>query len=173
MPSLNADQKVFIVHALACFDTPSQVVEALKEEFNLTLDRANVQAYDPTKVQGRALGKKHVDIFWATREKFLEETGKIPIAAKSFRLRALQSMYDSARSRKNFVLAKEILEQAAKEVGDFYTNKHTMVGDPDNPLMMFMKQISETSLPVVHEEKEVKAVVQPKRKPRMIEMQKD
>lgn len=40
MPALNDDQKLFIVQALACFDTPTQVIEAVKQEFGVEVAAA-------------------------------------------------------------------------------------------------------------------------------------
>ncbi|MEP8995491.1 DUF2280 domain-containing protein, partial [Enterobacter hormaechei] len=48
----------------------------------------------------------------------------IPIANKAYRLRALDRMMNNAEKMRNIALATEIIEQAAKECGDAYTNKH-------------------------------------------------
>lgn len=70
------------------------------------------------------LSKKWVDLFHATRERFQTEISDIPIANKAYRLRVLDRMMTSAEKMRNIALATEIIEQAAKECGDAYTNKH-------------------------------------------------
>ncbi|ELY5205712.1 DUF2280 domain-containing protein, partial [Yersinia enterocolitica] len=49
MAALKPEVKAFIVQALACYDTPSQVVAQVKQEFSLTLTLQQVSSYDPTK----------------------------------------------------------------------------------------------------------------------------
>lgn len=105
MPVLKNEVKLFIVQELACFDTPSQVAETVKEVFDIVLDRSHIQAYDPNKAQGKDLSQKYREVFEATRKTFLEQTAQIPIASKSYRLRALQRSYDFFISRKNYVAA--------------------------------------------------------------------
>jgi hypothetical protein len=131
MTTLTEDVKAFIVQALACFDTPTQVSEAVKEEFGLDVTRQQVAAYDPTKKTSRTLGKKWRAIFHATRKSFLEETAAIPIANQSFRLRALQRMYEKTAGRGNYAMAAQLIEQAAKEAGDAYANRR---GEQDKSL---------------------------------------
>lgn len=124
MATLKGEVKAFIVQSLACFDTPSQVVELVKKEFGLSITRQQVESHDPTKANGRGLAQKWVDMFNATRERFQNEISDIPIANKAYRLRALDRMATRAEGMKNLALTAEIIEQAAKECGDAYTNKH-------------------------------------------------
>ena len=123
MATLNDDVKAFIVQALACYDTPSQVVDAVQEEFGIAVTRMQVQTYDPTKAQGKSLSKKWRDVFAATRARFLKEAAEIPIATQSFRLRALQKLYEKTAGRGNVVVAAQLIEQAAKETGGMFVNR--------------------------------------------------
>lgn len=123
MAALNNDLKSFIVQALACFDTPSQVVEAVKNDFGVSVTRQQVESHDPTKAAGRGLAAKWVTLFHDTRKRFREETADIPIANRAFRLRMLDRMAVRAEGMKNMALASQLLEQAAKEVGDVFTNR--------------------------------------------------
>lgn len=123
MATLKGEVKAFIVQSLACFDTPSVVAESVKKEFGITVSRQQVESHDPTKANGRGLGKKWVEMFKATRERFQNEIGDIPIANKAVRLRALDRMATRTEGMKNFALTAQLIEQAAKEVGDAYTNK--------------------------------------------------
>ncbi|WP_336695635.1 DUF2280 domain-containing protein [Delftia acidovorans] len=129
MAKLSEAEKRFIVQALACYDTPTQVVEAVKEEFGTALDRGHVGCYDPTKVAGKQLAKKWRDVFFATRDAFKNEITEIPIAQRSYRLKVLQRIVSKAESMKNMPLALQVLEQAAKECGDMYVNRKPLDGD--------------------------------------------
>ncbi|EKM6190516.1 DUF2280 domain-containing protein [Klebsiella pneumoniae] len=124
MAALKPEVKAAIVQMLACYDTPSQVVEAVQKDFGITITRQQVETHDPTKVSGKTLAKKWVDLFNLTRDRFLNEISDIPIANKAYRLRALDRMMTKAESMRNMALAASLMEQAAKECGDAYTNKH-------------------------------------------------
>ena len=135
MAKLDVKVKRYIVRALACWDTPTQVAQAVKEEFGLELGRQQVAAYDPTKQQGRELSKELVELFTETRARFKSEVDSIPIANQSFRLRSLERMHRAAVERNNLALAAQLLEQAAKEQGGAYTNKRQIEGgDPAKPI---------------------------------------
>lgn len=123
MAALKGEVKAFIVQSLACFDTPSQVVELVKKEFGLSITRQQVESHDPTKANGRGLAQKWVELFNDTRKRFQTELSDIPIANKAYRLRALDRMMTRAEGMKNMALAASLMEQAAKEVGDAYSNK--------------------------------------------------
>lgn len=115
--------KRYIVVALACYDSPSAVAEAVREEFKIDLPRQSIQNYDPTKYAGRNLAKQWREMFHAEREAFKKATSDIPIAQRAFRLRALHRMADKAEKMRNLPLAAQLMEQAAKEVGDVFTNR--------------------------------------------------
>lgn len=123
MAALKGEIKAFIVQSLACFDTPSMVVESVKKEFGISITRQQVESHDPTKANGKGLAKKWVDMFNDTRNRFQTEIADIPIANKAYRLRTLDRMAARTENMKNFSLTAQLIEQAAKEVGDAYTNK--------------------------------------------------
>lgn len=64
-----------------------------------------------------------LELYETTRKAFLEDTTEIAVSHRSVRLRALQRMAERAESRNNLQLAAQLLEQAAKECGDAYTNR--------------------------------------------------
>ena len=123
MAALKPEIKAFIVQSVACFDTPSQVVESDLKEFGIQITRQQVEQNDPTKISGKGLAKKWVDMFNTTRDRFLNEISDIPIANKAYRLRVLQRMSTTAENMKNIGMTAQLLEQAAKEVGEAYTNR--------------------------------------------------
>jgi hypothetical protein len=126
MATLSEAVKRFIVQALACYDTPTQVSEAVKEEFGIDIPRNQVGRYDPTKASGADLAQKWRDLFESTRTKFRAEIAEIPIADQAFRLRQLGRLYERTARAGNTVVAAQLLEQAAKEAGGTFTNKHKL-----------------------------------------------
>lgn len=138
MAALRDEVKLFIVNALACYDAPTAVAASVKEEFGLDVSRQQVSCYDPNTYVGRNLSKKWRDIFEATRKHFRDTAADIPIASKAFRLRALSRMAVKAESMRNIGLAVQLLEQAAKEVGDIYVNRKV---DPDKSLDEEIKRL--------------------------------
>ncbi len=113
MAALKEPVKIFIVQYLACFETPQQVVDTVKQDFNIEITRQQVALYDPTKVAGRNLSKKLKDLFERTRKDFRENIEDIAIANKAFRLRELQKMYeDSGRNKR---VKQNLLKQAFQE----------------------------------------------------------
>ena len=133
MAILKNEVKSFIVQALACFDTPSQVVETVKNEFGVVVTRQQVETHDPTKAAGKGLGARWQTLFHDTRKRFREETADIPIANRAFRLRAMNRFVEKAETMKNIGLAMQILEQAAKEAGDMYVNRSRKDEPDDEP----------------------------------------
>ncbi|MBJ2280791.1 DUF2280 domain-containing protein [Pseudomonas sp. MF6767] len=131
MANLKNEVKSFIVQALACFDTPSQVVEAVKNEYGVVVSRQQVETHDPTKSAGKGLAVKWGTLFHDTRKRFREETAEIPIANRAFRLRGLGRMAEKAENMRNLALTAQLYEQAAKEVGDVYVNRRI---EPEKPL---------------------------------------
>jgi hypothetical protein len=123
MATLTDDVKTFIVQALACFDTPSQVAESVKQEFGIEIPRNHIGMYQPDRRAGKNLSKKYREMYAATRKAFLDDSSKIPIANQNFRLRALDRLYQNAAARGNAVLAAQLIEQAAKEAGGQFTNR--------------------------------------------------
>lgn len=131
MAALKSDVKAFIVQALACFDTPTQVSQAVKQEFDIDVTRQQVEQHDPTKRAGANLAAKWRTLFEDTRKRFREETAEIPIANRAFRLRGLGRMAEKAENMRNLALTAQLYEQAAKECGDMYVNRKI---EPDKPL---------------------------------------
>lgn len=128
LQKLNEKAQEFAVCALACFETPSAVAKALKKEFGVSITPQSVQSYDATKRAGERLSPRWRNLFEETRARFLRETADIGIAHKVVRLKALQRMADAAEGKKQYALAAQLLEQAAKEVGNAFTNARVISG---------------------------------------------
>ncbi|MEQ4312200.1 DUF2280 domain-containing protein [Pseudomonas syringae] len=123
MTALPPEVKAFIVQALACFDSPSQVAEAVRANFGLVVSRQLVETNDPTKRCSKGLAKRWVTLFEDTRASFRETMVEVPVANRAYRLRALGRMFEEAEARGNIAQGLKLLEQAAKECGDLYTNR--------------------------------------------------
>jgi len=123
MAALKPEVKTFIIQSLACYDSLSIVVDGIQKTFGIKVTPQQVESHDPTKVSGKGLAQKWVDLFNETRERFQTEISDIPIANKAYRLRVLDRMATNAEKMRNMALTAQLMEQAAKEVGDAYTNK--------------------------------------------------
>ena len=151
MAALSEPVKIFIVQALACRDTPQEVVTLVKQEYDIEVTRSQCQNYDPTKYSGRNLSKKFVQLFNETREKFDAGLIDIPIANKHFRLKQYQKQLE--RNAKNTVMSLKILEQAAKDVGGLYTNRKEITGAGGGPLQ------SENVTPVTATDEQIRQAI--------------
>ena len=126
MAKLQEPIKLYIVQSLACFDTISRVAKAVREEFGVEVSPQQCERYDPTKQAGSSLSKKYREIFERTREEFLKDTSRIGVAHRAVRLRKLDHAIGIAEQRGNIPLMAQLLEQAAKEAGDAFTNRHRL-----------------------------------------------
>lgn len=134
MAALNNEIKSFIVQALACFDSPTQVAGAVRERFGVAVSRQHVEAHDPTRKSSKGLAKRWVTLFNDTREGFRDEAIREPIANRAVRLRALGRLLEEAEASGNLVLAMKLLDQAARECGDMKTNRRAKAeGEPIEP----------------------------------------
>ncbi|MFP1868670.1 DUF2280 domain-containing protein [Lonsdalea quercina] len=126
MAVLSTEVKAFIVQSLACYETPAKVIDLVKDNYKVDVTRQQVSAYDPANAMAKSLSQKWIDLFKATRSRFQTEITDIPIANKAFRLRALDRMASKAEGMRNVALAASLIEQAAKECGDAYTNRQKL-----------------------------------------------
>ena len=110
MAALKEPVKIFIVQSLACFETPQQVADAVKQRFGIEIERQQCENYDPTKYGGRNLSKKLRDLFERTRKDFKANIEDIPLANKAFHFKELQRMYEDYS--KNKVMKAKVLKQA-------------------------------------------------------------
>ncbi|HFX6347933.1 TPA: DUF2280 domain-containing protein [Acinetobacter nosocomialis] len=138
MAALKEPVKIFIVQALACRDTPQEVVEQVKQEFGVDISRSQCECYDPTKYSGRNLSKKFIELFESTREKFDQGLIDIPIASKYYRLKQYQKQLERTRNVKTVL---KILEQAAKDIGGQFTNRQEITGKDGGPVQTVNSEI--------------------------------
>lgn len=124
MAKLTDAHKAFIVNQLASFMTPTEVAVAVKEQFGVEIARDQVAKYHPEASETPA--KKWIALFEKARKRFLKDTSDIPISHRAFRLRELDDMRRRAKARGNYQMAAQLMEQAAKEQGDSFSNKQIL-----------------------------------------------
>lgn len=114
MATLREPVKIFIVQSLACFESPQQVVESVRQEFGIEIERQQVASYDPTKATCRNVSKKLKDLFYKTRNEFKTNVFDIPLANKAVRLKELQKIYDDPKL--NRILKTKLIKQFKDEM---------------------------------------------------------
>jgi len=121
MARLRDTERREIVQRLACFESPSEVVEYVSEAFDKDVTVRQVCHYDPTRSEETA--EKWKRLFEETREAFLNDLDTIPLSHRAVRLRELTDLYERAKEQEEVEKAARMLKQAAKEVGDKFTNR--------------------------------------------------
>lgn len=116
MANLDEEVKVFIIQMLAMYKTPQKVADAVKEEFKIEIERQQVAAYNPTKLTGKHLSKKHVTLFNKTRREYDKKLLDIPLSNKIFRIQELQDLYEDTRNQK---IKRDIIKQAKDEMHNY------------------------------------------------------
>ena len=132
MAMLKKEIKLFIVRSLAVFNTPTETVDLVHQEYGAKVTKQQCEKYDPTKRSGENLSEDLKTEFELSRADFLEKPQNIPIANLSVRLQRLENQY--IKHGKNRVGALAILKQAAEDVGGKYTNKTEVTGAGGGPL---------------------------------------
>lgn len=121
---LEDEVKLYIVQQLACFYSPSEVAASVKAEYGFEVSRQRVHRYDPTKKAGADLSAELKAHFEAARAALIDGTAETGIANKMVRVRWLHDMAVAAKTRGSFVVAAQLIEQAAREMGGAFTNKY-------------------------------------------------
>lgn len=124
MAVLTIEQKQFIVIRQAMSERGKDIRKAFKEEYDIELSRDQVVRYDPNLTDSaKRMSRPLMELYAATREQFLAEQVKTPIANRAYRLRKLNEMFHTMLDKGNLPAAAQLLEQAAKEAGEVFTNK--------------------------------------------------
>jgi hypothetical protein len=135
MAKLTHEQKSFIVKELAMYCSPAQVADRVKDEYGLVVTRQQVHEYNPLAVHKKPVAKEWREMFEKTRAEFLKKNENTAVVHRSYRLRQLDQWVRDAERRGNIPLAAQLLEQAAKEVGNAFTNRHELTGKGGKPLI--------------------------------------
>jgi hypothetical protein len=121
MSVLTDQVKEFIVRGLARYQTPSEMVEAVRETYGIEVSRQQVYRYDPDNTEPPA--QRWREIHAAARQAFLTEVAGIGVAHKVVRLKLLDRMTKRALENNYTVKAAHFLEQAARECGGLYDRR--------------------------------------------------
>ncbi|MCH4247604.1 MAG: DUF2280 domain-containing protein [Acinetobacter populi] len=136
MARLNKKVKVFIVRCNAEFVSLQDTIKHVKDVFGIDVTPSQCEAYDPTKANGHNLSEELKQYFYKRRAETNDELLAIPVANKRYRLQKMQFFVDHDRFKENPVIVPKLLEQAAKEMGNQYTNqtKTELTGKDGKPL---------------------------------------
>jgi len=118
MATLRDTERLKVVQRLAKYETPTEVAEWASEAFDKDVSKQQVQHYDPTRTD--KVADKWAKEFETTREQYLQNTRRIGIAQKTWRLWQYQDIAENADDPDTRLRA---MKQAAKDVGDKFTNK--------------------------------------------------
>ena len=128
-PKLKDLHRAFLVMEFACFSTPMQAADALKQEFGIEISPQGAQHYDVTSGAGRQAAKKWHDLFAVSRQAFLDDVeARVPESFKSVRVQELARASRIFKKRGNFMAMAAMLERIAKEMGDVHTNRREYTG---------------------------------------------
>lgn len=126
----------FIVRHLARFETPTDVVRAVREEFKRVITKQGVQYYDPAKrASEQGLSEQLTDLFWETREKFLEDEAA-NLRSLKYRLGVRALMINKSLAKGNYPLVDALLVNAAKDEGGAFTNRRELTGRDGAPIAL-------------------------------------
>ena len=134
MATLNQKHKLFIVRSLAQWNTPTETVELVQQEFGITITRQQCEAYDPTKRTGQNLSKVLAEEFRKTRDLFRKNVVEMPLANIAVRLRHYEDLLNNPQNKRTPMLQLTILKQAAEDMGGKYTNKQEITGAGGGPI---------------------------------------
>ncbi len=118
MPKLTDEIKEFIVKRHACYETPSRIAAAVRNNFGIDIDRRRVFDYNPAG--SRPPAQRWIDLHAVTRARFLRDLAEVGVAQKVIRLRMLDRFAQMADDDNRHDKAAKFLDQAARECGGFY-----------------------------------------------------
>ncbi|QCO22318.1 DUF2280 domain-containing protein [Acinetobacter cumulans] len=144
MARLKKHEKAFIVRSLAQFMEPSQVAEAVKENYKIDVSRQQVECYDPTKVAGADLSQEFVDMFHEARKKYIEQPiYNIEAANDIVQLRVLSALF--IKKQGNTRDAIKLSDQIQKIVKGYYEKKIEITGKDGKPIETINQNVSTES----------------------------
>lgn len=140
IPKLTDEIRAYIVTRLACYDQVGDITTEVLVRWGIDVSHQAISSYNP-EGNRRQLAQRWVDLFYATRSGLIAELAAEPIASKALRLRRLWLLHESAYKRAiaggadaldQSTEARMALEQAAKEVGNVFSNVSRQVGRVDH-----------------------------------------
>ena len=126
---LKNNHRAFLVREFACFATPSEAAEALKQDFGIEISPQGAQHYEVKSVGGKRAAPEWHELFQVARAAFLEHvSNEVPEAHKAFRIQQLARASRIFKQNKNYLAMANMLERIAKEMGNVHTNRHEFMG---------------------------------------------
>ena len=120
---------------------PSQVVEAVKENFKIDVSRQQVEYYDPTKVASADLAQEFIDLFNEARKEYIAQPLHNIIGAND--IVQLQILSDLLVSKKgNVVMSIKLIDQIQKIMKGHYEKKIEITGKDGGPLETVQTTVS-------------------------------
>ena len=132
---LKDHHRAFLVREFACFATPMEAADALREEYGIEITPQAAQHYAATSGAGRQAAKKWHDLFDVSRQAFLDDVvARIPEAHRSVRIQELAHASRIFKKQRNYMAMANMLERIAKEMGNVHTNRHEFMGKGGGPI---------------------------------------
>jgi hypothetical protein len=131
---LKHEHKIFLARAAARYMTPTDAAAAFRDEFGSEISKQLAEVYNPERAAGGKLADDLRKVFEEERRRYVEEVEAIPLASQAFRLNELTALYFKAKASKNYGLARDLMEQAAKERGGMFTNRREITGRGGGPI---------------------------------------
>ena len=136
-PILRDYHRTFLVREFACFATPMEAADALKEKYDIEITPQGAQHYQPDSSSGRTLSKKWVELFGVARTAFLEDVEtRVPEAYKAVRIHELAKASRKFKKNGNYMAMADMFERIAKEVGNVHTNRREFTGKDRGPIQV-------------------------------------
>ena len=127
--------RIFLIREMACYSSPGEAADALKEIYGVEITPQGAQYYNPETRIGRELAKKWVSLFETTRAAFLKHiTEEVPEAHKAVRVRELARASRRFKRSGNYVAMADMFERIAKEMGNVHTNRREFTGKDRGPV---------------------------------------
>jgi len=123
---LSEDEKFHLLHRLACFASPAEMVKEMHELYGIEMSIPAVLVYDATSSQSRNLSAEHRRYFLEIRQRFIETETDVAIANRTWRLERLMKLLEHTLVKQSPKLALLVLEQAAKERGGLYLRQEKL-----------------------------------------------
>lgn len=111
---LTAEQRLFVVRALAHFNGDTEVVRMVAKEFGVSVTKQAVRLYDPTRTCGASLSTPLKKYFYDQRKRFVNGIQRRPLSQRSVQLDRLEREYEEARDEKDRKAVIKIIAEAAK-----------------------------------------------------------
>lgn len=125
--------QAYIVMRLAQWGKVTEIIDEVREQYGLEVNKQQVHHYRPDRSDGQP-ALKWVALWEETRKAYTSRVDDLAIAHRRWRMEKLEKMVEDTIFRKNYPLAAQLLEQAAKEEGGSFTNTRKLGGSAGDAL---------------------------------------